>query len=188
MIQDQLRKLGLKHDKWVALVRNMGCNEAYIEDVVQDAYLKIHGYLEKGTDIYYGNDDVNDFYMYMTLRSIYLNGIKRKTVANEKFDSSEEVVDLFINNLRQEWYDSEEADAFELLVNKIFKEINSWDFYSRNIFIAYFTTGMSLDKLSFETNIGRSSLYNSIRHYRQIIKEMFSEDAEDYYNGDYDKI
>jgi hypothetical protein len=39
-----------------------------------------------------------------------------------------------------------------------------------------------------ELGIGRSSLYNSIRNYRDIIKDKFMEDVEDFYNKDYDKI
>ena len=72
----QLRILAKKHKRWIALVNSMGCNKHESEDVVQDAYLKIHKYLEKGTNIDYGVQDVNDFYFYMTLRSIYLNKVK----------------------------------------------------------------------------------------------------------------
>ena len=78
--------------------------------------------------------------------------------------------------------------AYERLINKIFVEVNSWDFYKRNIFIAYFTSELSLDKLSAETGIGRSSLYNSIRKYREVIDDMFKVDAQDFFNGDYNKI
>jgi DNA-directed RNA polymerase specialized sigma24 family protein len=188
MIDKQLEKLASKHSTWLGLVKSMGCNPAYVEDVVQDAYIRVYEYLEKGVDISYGEDDVNDFYMYMTLRSIYLNQSKRKCVSNETLDIQEDALDFVLGNLREEFSDVEKEDAFNRLINSIFKEVNQWDFYSRNVFIAYFTTGLSLDKLSRDTGIGRSSLYNSIRRYREIIRENFAEDAEDYYNGDYDKI
>lgn len=188
MIEEQLSKLASKHETWIGLVKGMGCNPAYVDDVVQDAYIRVHEYLVKGVDISYGEDDVNDFYMYMTLRSVYLNGVKKKSVYNELLDVNEEALEYVLSNLRDEFVDVEQERGFNRLINKIFSEVNSWDFYSRNVFIAYFTTGLSLDKLSNQTGIGRSSLYNSIRRYRDIIKESFSEDAEDYYNGDYNKI
>ena len=188
MIEEQLRKLAAKQKTWVGLVKGMGCNPAYVDDVVQDAYIRVYDYLSKGVDISYGEDDVNDFYMYMTLRSIYINGVKKKCVSNELLDIQEETLDYVLGNLKSDFADVEQERAFGKLMNRIFSEVNSWDFYSRNVFIAYFTTGLSLDKLSSQTGIGRSSLYNSIRRYREIIKESFSEDAEDYYNGDYDKI
>lgn len=84
--------------------------------------------------------------------------------------------------------DLEQQEAFTKIYNKILDEINSWDFYNKNLCIAYFTTGLSLDKLVKELGIGRSSLYNSIRNYRDIIKDKFMEDVEDFYNKDYDKI
>ena len=188
MINEQLEKLASKHQNWISLVKNMGCNPSYAEDIVQDAYLRIYHYLEKGIDISYGEDDVNDFYMYMTLRSIYLNKMKKKCVSNEILDTQEEKLEYVLGSLKSEFADAEQEEGFNRLIGKIFDEVNEWDFYSRNVFIAYFTTGLSLDKLSSETGIGRSSLYNSIRRYREIIRENFSEDAEDYYNGDYDKI
>ena len=101
--------------------------------------------------------------MYMTLRSIYLNGVKRKCVSNELLDTQEETLDYVLGNLKDEFIDVEQEKGFNKLISKIFTEVNSWDFYSRNVFIAYFTTGLSLDKLSSETGIGRSSIYNYIK-------------------------
>ena len=84
--------------------------------------------------------------------------------------------------------DMEEQEAFTKIYNRILDEINTWDFYNKNLCIAYFTTGLSLDKLVKELGIGRSSIYNTIRNHREIIQEKFSEDVEDFYNKDYDKI
>ena len=58
MIEEQLRKLAAKQKTWVGLVKGMGCNPAYVDDVVQDAYIRVYDYLSKGVDISYGEDDV----------------------------------------------------------------------------------------------------------------------------------
>ena len=84
--------------------------------------------------------------------------------------------------------DVEEQEAFTRLYNKILEEINTWDFYNKNLCIAYFTTGLSLDKLVKELGIGRSSIYNTIKNHREIIQDKFKEDVEDFRNKDYDKI
>ena len=189
MIQEQLEKLSIKHKDWIAMVESLGCNKSESEDVVQDAYLKVYDRMSKGVDITYGDDDVNGFYMYMTLRSIYLNKVKRKRdVWNSVVDSSQEKLDYTLETLRCQYADLEMEGAYNRLMNRIWSEVNTWDFYSRNIFIAYFTTGLSLTKLADDTTIGRSSLYNSIRQYRDIIRDMFSEDVEDFYNQDYTRI
>ena len=183
----QLSKLAGKHQRWVGLVRSMGCNPSVVEDVVQDAYLKVWKYLEKGKNLTYGEDDVNDFYMYMTLRSVYFDGKKKKNVVNSEV-KDQEIMNRAINNLVSEEVSDLESVAFERLVAKIHEEVNTWEFYHRNVFIAYFTSGLSLDKLSKDIGIGRSSLYNSIRKYREVIRGLFNEDAEDYFNGDYHLI
>ena len=183
----ELEKIALKHDRWVALVQNMGCNPAYCEDVVQDAYLKIYKHIEEGRDITYGEDDINDFYVYMTLRSIYIDACRKKGLEFRDI-ADPEVMEYHIGRMRQEYADVEQQQAFDRLINNIHSEINTWDFYNRNIFIAYFTSGLSFDKLSADTGIGRSSLYNSIRKHREVIRDVFSEDVEDYYNGDYNLI
>ena len=183
----ELELLSRKHKKWISLVESLGCSKHYAEDVVQDAYVRIHDYLQKGINIDYGDNDVNDFYMYMTLRSIYINSTKKKKInIQESYD--QEMLDFTLSRLKAEYSDVEMEGAYVRLINKIFSEVNTWEFYHKNMFIAYFTTGLSLDKLSSETNIGRSSLYNSIRKYREVIQDLFSEDAEDFFNGDFSHI
>jgi len=183
----ELELLAKNHDKWIMLVKSLGCNENYAEDVVQDAYVRIWDYLQKGVNIDYGDDDVNEFYMYMTLRSIYFNSLKKKGL--EIYEPANiESLNLTLSRLRDEYSDVEMEDAYVRLINKIFTEVNTWGFYHSNMFIAYFTSGHSLDKLSTETSIGRSSLYNSIRKYREVIQDLFDEDAQDFYNQDYNLI
>ena len=76
----ELEILARKHDDWINCIKGMGCNESLAEDYVQDAYIKFHNYLQKGKNISYGDDDVNTFYFYMTLRSVYIDDKKKKTV------------------------------------------------------------------------------------------------------------
>ena len=125
--------------------------------------------------------------MYMTLRSVYFDGKKKKNVVNSEI-KDEEVMNRAIRNLVSEEASDMESIAFERLITKIQNEVSTWEFYHRNVFIAYFTSGLSLDKLSKDIGIGRSSLYNSIKKYREVIRELFDEDAQDYFNGEYHLI
>jgi DNA-directed RNA polymerase specialized sigma24 family protein len=183
----ELELLAKKHQKWIKMICSFGCNKDYAEDYVQDAYIKLDEYLKKGVNVDYGNNDVNEFYFYMILRSIYYNSQKKKGL--EIFEtSSDDHLSYVLNKLKAEFEDVEMESAYTRLINKIFKEINAWNFYDRNVFIAYFTTSLSLDKLSNDTLIGRSSLYNTIRRYRDVIRDKFVEDAEDFFHGDYHHI
>jgi DNA-directed RNA polymerase specialized sigma24 family protein len=183
----ELELLAKKHSRWVSMLRGLGCNPDYAEDFVQDAYIRVYEYVEKGVNIDYGDDDVNEFYFWNVLRSLYYNSQKKGGL--DIFETnSDEHLNYVLDKLKAEYSDVEMEDAYSRLINKIFTEVNSWDFYSRNIFIAYFTSGLSLDKLSEDTEIGRSSLYNSIRKYREVIQHLFDEDAQDFYAGDYSHI
>ena len=183
----ELEMLSKKHSAWVGYVVNMGCDPYYAEDIVQDSYIRIYEYIERGVNIDYGDDDVNDFYFYMTLRSVYMNGLKKKGL-DYHIPPDDESLNKTLVNLEADYGDVEMEASYTRLVNKIFKEVNTWEGYHQSLFVAYFTSGLSLDKLSEGTGIGRSSLYNSIKKYREVIQKLFSEDAEDFYNKDYDKI
>ena len=65
-------------------------------------------------------------------------------------------------------------------MSAIFKEVNSWEFYHKNMFIAYFTTDHSLRSISDKANIGVSSLYNSTKKYKEIIISKFKEQYDSY--------
>lgn len=182
-----LERLAKKHHKWILSVINMGCNVSYAEDIVQDSYIRIHEYLNKGTNIDYGDDDVNDYYFWCVLRSVYINKQKSSKVNHVSYSEVEKLDDT-LNNLKSEYADVEMEDAYDILIKNIFREINTWDFYNKNLFIAYFTSSLSITKLSNETLIGRSSVYNSVKKYRDVIKDIFYEDMEDFKNKDYDKI
>ena len=183
----ELELLAKKHLKWVGYVINMGGNESFAEDIVQDAYLRCLEYLNKGVNIDYGDEDVNDYYFYMVLRSVFVNSMKKKGLDYYIYPD-EVTMDRYLYNISAEIPDIDQEEGHKRLIKGIFKEVNTWESYHQTLFVAYFTSGLSLDKLSEATGIGRSSLYNSVRKYREVVKDMFDEDVQDYYNGDYDKI
>lgn len=185
----EIEKLAKSHKKWINVVCSFNVNKCFAEDIVQDAYIKIMKRIEEGADITYGEDDVNEFYMFMTLRNLSINFLNKKNSwSNLNISQNQESLDYQLSKIKAEFCDVEMEGAYNSLITRIFSEINSWDFYSRNIFIAYFTTSLSLTSLSKETGIGRSSLYNSIKLCRDIITKEFSEDVEDFYNKDYNKL
>ena len=47
---------------------------------------------------------------------------------------------------------------------------------------------MTLRQISGGTNISLTSIFNSIKNYKAILKNKFVEDIEDYLNGDYHLI
>ena len=152
-----LEKLFKKHKDWCAIVASFGCDRDYIEDVVQDMYLKIGKLVEKGTDISYGEDDINHWYVYKTLTSIYLDYVRRnKRIARFDFDL----------------YDSHDSVQvnYAKYYNLIETALNELYWYDKQVY-SIIDSGVSVRQLSKDTNIAYHSLYNT---YRKVKKHLRS--------------
>ena len=73
MIEETINKLFKKHKTWVDIVMSFGCNKVVAEDLVQEMYIRIQLKLEKGLDITYVDDEVNYYYIFKTLRSLFID-------------------------------------------------------------------------------------------------------------------
>ena len=67
-----LEKIAEKHEDWHRNVLSFGCKESVAEDIVQEMYLMMHKYIEKGIDISY-NDEINYYYIYKQLRGLFID-------------------------------------------------------------------------------------------------------------------
>lgn len=186
---NELEKIAKGHSLWLKMVLNMGCNPSMAEDIVQQMYVRIDRLLKEGKNVMYNKESANRFYIYLTLKSMYID-YKRARSKYTFFEimENDEVDEIYEDPTYYASMDMKEQKAFTKIYNRILNEMDTWNFYNKNLCIAYFTTDLSLDKLSKELNIGRSSIYNTVKGHREIIYEKFREDVEDFYNKDYDKI
>ncbi len=76
-VQKTMEKLFEKNNDWIDICKSFGLDEPTAQDLVQEMYIKIQLKLEDGLDISYGEDDVNTFYVFKTLRTLFLD-LKRK--------------------------------------------------------------------------------------------------------------
>lgn len=181
-----LELLAKNHLLWVKMVCNMGCPKHLCEDIVQEMYLKINRLVKDKRKIMYGNDDVNRFYVYVTLRNLYSDYKKAKN--KYTFFNYLETDDADTIHTAEYLYTDSDADkeeAFYKITSKIAKEINSWHVYDAKLCDTYYKSSMSLRQISKGSNISLTSLFNSIINYKKILRNKFIEDVEDYLNGDY---
>ena len=113
-----LELLAKNHDLWVKMVIGMGAYLDVAEDIVQSMYLRIHKYVKDEKKIMYKDDEVNRFFVYVTLKNMYFSYKKNKYLFYEIRDDDADVVDEG-NTLEME-------EAFIRIVNRIDEEINSW--------------------------------------------------------------
>jgi|TARA_R100000773_G_C4175925_1_gene87682 RNA polymerase sigma factor (sigma-70 family) len=157
-----LEKLASKHHIWVRTVKSFGCKGYLCEDVVQEAYLKINNLINsKGLDISY-EDDINYFYMYRTLKSLFLD-LCRKESKIQKVNV--EYLEKFVQE-----EDKKEYKDIEGKMRKLNTLLDKMYWYDAKVF-NLISDGMSIAELSKQTNISYYSLYNTYKNVKNIIKD-----------------
>ena len=104
-----LEKIFEKNTQWIDIVKSFGCNRDTSQDIVQEMYFKVQKRLEKGTDIQYSEDDINYYYVFKVLRSLFLD-LKRK-------ESKVQIVEL--GEIENCELDINYEDAYEVVTEEI---------------------------------------------------------------------
>ena len=179
-----LELLSKQHDDWIRIAYNMTEDMDEAKDLVQEMYLVVLEGKRSIKDITY-KDQINRYFVWKLLRSLFIDEYRRKNSKKSvvTFELREED-----NAIEGVVYDYSEDDSFSSIVDKI-KEITSdWKPYDKKLFYLYFMQGLSLRKIAKGAGIGLNSIHNSVKSYREALREELSEDLMDYFNGDYDKI
>ena len=82
----------------------------------------------------------------------------------------------------------DENNAFKVLMQKIDDVKSELEDYDKILFDLYFMKGFSLRKISKGSNIGLSSIHGSVLKIKQVLRKEISEDLQDYFNEDFDRI
>jgi DNA-directed RNA polymerase specialized sigma24 family protein len=152
-----LEKIFEKNDQWIDIVKSFGCNRDTSQDIVQEMYFKVQKRLEKGTDIQYSEDDINYYYIFKVLRSLFLD-LKRK-------ESKVQIVEL--GEIENCELDINYEDAYEAVT----EEINTLFWYDRKVY-EIIDGGKSISELSRQTNISYYSLYNTYKKVKNKLKHL----------------
>ena len=155
-----------KHNKWISYCRSWGCNPDTSKDLVQEMYFKILVLIQNGIDITY-KDDINDFYIYKVLRTMYID-LCRKQQRTQVVD----ITDDYINHLIELKGKTEIDDhkLFEEAFEKVSKALNELHWYDKKVFELVQDTG-NISALSRNTNIEYRRLYNTYQKVKRKIKE-----------------
>ena len=175
-----LEKLAQHHVLWIKMLVNLGCDVEDAKDLVQDMYIRLHDLVKDPKRIMYG-DQVNRYYVWITLRNMYFSSLKKKR--NNIFYELRDSDDVELNE-----YDSLEDSAFLFLESQIESITSKWEIYDKRLFELYFMQGLSLRAISKGSKIGLTSIHTSVLNYKRILRESLSEDLMDYFNQDFDKI
>lgn len=158
-----IEKLYKKHKQWVEIVQSFGCNIDTAEDLVQEMYLKIIKMVDKGTDIMYNDDEINYYYIFRTLNSLFLDlKRKEKKVSYMQIDDYQFTQDTTVN--------------YDVVYELVEKKLDEVYWYDKKVY-EIVQGGESISKLADKTNISYYSLYNTYRkvknHLLKIIKTKY---------------
>ena len=183
MSMDWMDKVGQHHDEWLKYIRKMGAS-THAEDLVQEMYLRLYKY-NCGDKVILENGKVHKSYIWATLSNLY----KSYKKSSSKFH--------FINiedcrGLESEQVTSGAEEAYERIMQKMFKEIDNLDKegypYNKELFNLYVESAMSMRCISSVTNISLTSIFNTLKQCKEQLSDELREDIEDYNNGEFNLI
>jgi DNA-directed RNA polymerase specialized sigma24 family protein len=179
-----LELLAKDHDVWVRMVVSFGASKDIAEDIVQSFYLRMHKYIKDESKIMYNDDEVNRFFVYVTLKNMW----KTYKTSSSRYDfydiRDDEAIDDSVDHSVHEDMDN----AFNKILSDIKDEMNTWHRYDKLLSEKYFKSDYSLRDMAKGTGISLTSIFNTIRTNKKILKDKFGEDYEDFKNGDYNFI
>jgi len=149
-------KIYKDHNKWINTTLKFGCTKEEAEDIVGNMYVIIGTMLNKGLNISYG-DEVNYYYIYLTLKTNFLQLKNRQT--KEKKVS----LDLVLELAESDYIDFDEVN------DVILDELDSVHWYDKKVY-ELIENGYSITELANKTNISYHSLYNTYRKTKQKLK------------------
>jgi len=176
------------HNLWIAMGLSLGIPRDLVEDFIHEMYLRLDKYIKDPNKIMYNDTDVNKFYIYVTLKNLWNSYLKERSRHNIlRLDDIDVVYEIVEANDFQAELKKQKAE--ELIVDNIKKEVDGWDsWYDKKLFKIYYESDISMRKLSKDSHISVTSIFNSCKNYKQILNTKFVEDFQDYMNGDFHLI
>lgn len=156
-MEKDIENLYKKHKTWIKIVKSFGCNHAIAEDLVQEMYIKIIIKIRLGLDIKYNQSEINYYYIFRTLNSLYID-LKRKKR------------NIHIEGLENVKNKSENPD-FLGTYEEVKKELDKMYWYDKRVF-ELINSGESIASLSRKTHIPYYSLYNTYIKVKLILKKL----------------
>jgi RNA polymerase sigma factor (sigma-70 family) len=177
-MEEQIIKiLADKQKDWFYMAKSFGVSDEDANELVQQMYIRISDYVKDVSKIMYNDTEVNTYYVYITLRNLYLSDFHKANKRTSYIeDLPEDIVDYRIDNIKIE----EEKEYFDRVIDKVESIVEKWYWYDKKVFNIHFYEEMSMRKISKETKISLSSIFNTLSNGKKKIKSQAIEDYKRY--------
>jgi RNA polymerase sigma factor (sigma-70 family) len=195
---DWLKEVTKYHQEWIRVMKSFGAKDQ-AEDFVQEVYMRLIERSNKKK--LFKNNRLNKSYVYFALRNTWIMHIRKHRKNSEKNN----IQFLYIEDLKREkrntyFYEQlmvkkkNNQDPkvkhikWEMIQEKLNKEIFSWHWYDIMLFFMYINSEKSIRQMSSESGIHKDNINRTLLKCKKRIKNAIAEDYEDFQNKDYDKI
>tara|TARA_R110000823_G_scaffold188054_5_gene320199 strand:+ start:584 stop:1150 length:567 start_codon:yes stop_codon:yes gene_type:complete len=181
-----LHILAERHDDWIRMARSFKINNNDARELVQEMYIRMYNYTTDVSRIMYNKEEINTFYIYITLRNLYYTNytnIKRKRFINFTDINNEKdqrAIDNISFNEAELFEDYNKKIDLDKLYDKIDSIIEDWYWYDKKLTKLYLNTNMSMRDISKETKISLSSIFNTLTNAKQKIRKETKEEYKKY--------
>jgi DNA-directed RNA polymerase specialized sigma24 family protein len=162
------------------MAKSFKCSDDTANEVVQEMYIRLSKYVDEPERIMFNEHEINTYYVYVTMRNIYLTSLQRKNRTVQYIEIKD--------NRDYEEADIEREKALQKVVDNIKKRVDTWYWYDKKLWEIHFERQMSMRAIASATTISLSSIFNTLKSNKNKIREEFGEDIEDLNNKDYDRI
>jgi DNA-directed RNA polymerase specialized sigma24 family protein len=168
MAEQVINILAKKHQDWIYMAKSFGVSDDDANELVQQMYIRICDYVKDVNKIMYNKDEVNTYYVYVTLRNLYLSKFHR---LGNKFIYSEDLPVDMIDYRADDSGVEYEKEQFDKVIDKVESIIDDWYWYDKRVFNIHFFDEMSMRKIARETKISLSSIFNTLSNGKKKIKK-----------------
>jgi len=150
-----LEQLATKHKEILKVAYKITGDLDIAKDVVQDAYIKLY-------DSQKAFEDINDSYIYFTLKSIYNDSVKQSSLKN-RYILTNDFDNVIEENTNDIIYEIKGLSTWERLV---VDAICGRNITNENNEIVKHIKGTSMTNLSKKTGINYSIIYRTIKNLK----------------------
>ena len=158
-----------KHHTWlIQCAYNLTNNKDKAEELVQDLYLRLMEMKDCKRIMY--KQDVNLYYLYRMLKSIFLNGLKKQTSTLPLDD------DLY--NLAAEEYSYSADNEFEERLRLTNECLDEMYWFDAKLLRVYLDEDHSIQSLHNVTGISNSTIWSSLKKTKKYVKEYVKKNMQ----------
>jgi DNA-directed RNA polymerase specialized sigma24 family protein len=177
-VEKLIDKLSKKHKDWVYMAMSFGMNRESANEIVQEMYIRVTKYVDDPERIMYNEKELNNYYIYVTLRNLFLS----------RFHSNKKSNHFSLDEINEELMhikecNTEYEDSFDVLIRKIEQTVDSWYWYDKKLWNIHFKNELSMRRISRETRISLSSIFNTLTNGKKNIRKESKEEYKRYKNS-----